>query len=43
MTGKHKIELNLVEDGREFLNYWDWAHGKDVCCEIRDGKLYRTE
>jgi len=38
-TGKHKIELNIVGDGREFLNFWDWAHGNDVVCEIRDNSL----
>ena len=41
LTGKHKIELNIIGDGREFLNYWDWAHGKDVVCEIRDGKMFK--
>jgi hypothetical protein len=42
MEGKHKIELNIVGDGREFLNYWDWAHGRDVVCEIKEGRLFKT-
>ena len=42
LIGKHKIELNLPGDGRKFLNYWDWAHGKDVCCEIKDGELFKS-
>jgi hypothetical protein len=42
LEGKHKLELNIVGDGREFLNFWDWAHGNDVVCEIRDNKLFYT-
>lgn len=42
LEGKHKLELNIVGDGRSFLNFWDWAHGNDVVCEIRDEKLYYT-
>lgn len=43
LIGKHEIELNLPGDGRKFLNYWAWANGKDVCCEIKDGELFRTD
>lgn len=39
LKGKYEIELNIVGDGRVFLNYWDWAHGNDVVAEIIDGKL----
>lgn len=42
LEGKHKIELNYPGDGRVFLNYWDWAHGRDVCCQIIDGKLMKS-
>ena len=42
LEGKFQIELNLVGDGREFLNYWDWAHGHDVVCEIQDGRLFKS-
>lgn len=35
------FELKAIDSGREFFNYWDWAHGKDVVCEIRDGKLFK--
>lgn len=40
MTGKHKIEYRITEQGFRYLNYWDWAHGRDVVCIIRDGKLF---
>lgn len=36
---KHQLELNCLDDGRKFLNYWDAMHGNDVVCEIVDGKL----
>ena len=38
---KIKLELVINEspDGRVFLNYWDWQHGDDVCCEIKEGKM----
>jgi len=41
-----KIDLELViheEPERKFLNYWDWKHGNDVCCQIIDGKLFKSE
>lgn len=40
-----KIELVINEepDGRKFLNYWDWYHGNDVCCEVIDGKLFKGD
>lgn len=37
---KIKLELNLLEDGRMFLNFWDAMHGNDVVSEIKDGNLY---
>lgn len=40
LTGEYNIELKITESGQMFLNYWDWAHGNDVNCEIRDGKLF---
>ena len=45
LEGKYSIELKIngEGDGRKFLNYWDWAHGRDVCCEIKDGKLWRSQ
>ena len=39
--GKYNLELNFPGDGRIFLNFWDWAHGNDVVCEVKDGKLIR--
>ncbi len=42
-----KIGLELViheePDGRKFLNYWDFKYGKDICCQIVDGKLFKFE
>jgi len=42
-----KIELELVinekPDGRIFLNCWDFQHGNDICCQIIDGKLFKSE
>ncbi len=42
-----KIELELLvheePDGRKFLNYWDFKHGNDICCQIIDGKLFKPE
>ena len=40
---KWNLELMMNEDGRTFLNYWDWKHGNDICCEIIDGKLFKLE
>lgn len=40
--GKHNLEFHVVGDGREFLNFWDWAHGNDVVAEIREDKLFVT-
>lgn len=41
-AGKHSIELNIVGDGRAFLNFWDYAHGNDVTVEIENGVLWYT-
>jgi len=42
-----KIKLELVvheePDGRKFLNFWDFRQGNDVCCQIIDGKLFKSE
>jgi len=42
LEGKHQLEINYPGDGRVFLNYWDWSHGNDVCCQIVDGKLMKS-
>lgn len=41
LEGSYEMELKFPGDGRVFLNYWDSIHGKDVCAEIRDGKLFQ--
>lgn len=38
IQGCYKLELKFV-DNRVFLNYWDWAHGRDVCVQVKDEKL----
>ncbi len=40
--GKHNLEINIVGDGRAFLNFWDYVHGNDVVVEIHQGKLWYT-
>src|SRR5689334_13610823 len=32
------IEIKFVHD-KIFLNYWDILHGRDIVCEVLDGKL----
>lgn len=38
------LELIIHEapDGRTFLNFWDYKHGADVCCEIIEGKIFHS-
>jgi len=36
---KIKLELVVNEDGRTFLNYWNWYNGDDVVTQIKDGKI----
>jgi hypothetical protein len=42
-----KVDLELIiheqPDGRKFLNRWDYLKGNDICCEIIDGKLFKSE
>jgi hypothetical protein len=42
-----KIGLELIiheePDGRKFLNFWDNNGGDDICCQIIDGKLFKSE
>lgn len=40
---KIALELNLVQPGREFLNYWSTGPGNDVIAQIKDGQLWVTE
>ena len=42
---KIKLELVINEDtdGRKFINYWYWKCGKDVCCQIINGELFKSE
>jgi hypothetical protein len=39
LVGKEKLEINMVGDGRVYLNFWDWAHGNDVIVQIVNDKL----
>ena len=40
---KLNIEFNNVSEEQKYLNFWNWSNGDDVCCEIRDGKLFLME
>jgi hypothetical protein len=40
---KISIEYLVVGDGRKLVNYWDFRYGNDVCCEVVDGKLLKSE
>lgn len=42
MDAKVKIELNFAGDA-VFLNFWNWYNGKDVVCELIDGKLMLSQ
>lgn len=41
VQGKYGLELKFVDETRLYLNYWDSFQGQDVCCQIKDGKLYK--
>lgn len=42
---KKQLELIIHDepDNRKFINYWDYLHGEDVCCEIIDDELFKSE
>lgn len=40
---KISLELNLVDDGRKFLNFWNYMNGDDFVVEVKDGKLYNDD
>jgi len=42
---KIELELRINEkpDGRIFLNFLDWKNGNDICCQVIDGKLFKSE
>lgn len=40
VQGKYGVELNFVDD-RIYLNYWDYMHGDDICCQLINGKLFK--
>jgi hypothetical protein len=40
---KYSIELNCLDNGRKFLNYWDDENGEDVICEIINGQIMIEE
>lgn len=43
MRVEFELIVNENPDGRKFLNYWDYLKGDDICCEIIDGKLFKSE
>lgn len=41
---KEKLEVIFDQDGNPcYLNFWDYAHGNDVVCTIRDNRLYARD
>ena len=41
VQGYYPLELNFVDETRVYLNFWDAVRGNDVCCQIKNGKLYK--
>ena len=41
IQGGHELELKFVDKTRIYLNFWDSIHGNDVCCQIKDGKIFK--
>ena len=39
MQGNYSLEL-IFGETKCYLNFWDSINGNDVCCEIRDGKIF---
>lgn len=40
IQGKYNLELNIVGDGRTFLNFWESIHGNDVVARIIGDRIY---
>lgn len=40
---KIDIEINIVGDGKIFLNFWDYIGGNDITVELKDNKLYQNQ
>lgn len=38
--GDYPLEVKFVDETRVYLNFWDAIHGNDVCCQIKDGKIF---
>jgi hypothetical protein len=41
IQGGQALELKFVDKTRIYLNFWDSIHGNDVCCQIKDGKIFK--
>lgn len=39
IQGDYELELKFVDD-RVYLTFWDSIHGEDVCCRIKDNKIF---
>lgn len=40
IVGRYDLELKCNGD-RTFINFWDSAHGNDVCVQFKDGKFFQ--
>lgn len=46
LAGAEKLEIRYgTRDGKSitYLNFWDWAHGNDVVCQIIDGEIREVD
>ena len=41
VQGDYPLEVKFVDGKRVYLNFWDSIHGNDVCCQIKDGKIFK--
>lgn len=40
VQGDYTLEVKFVDETRVYLNFWDSINGNDVCCQIKDGKIF---
>ena len=41
VQGHYPLELKFVDETRVYLNFWNAINGQDICCQIKDGKIYK--
>lgn len=43
IQGDFPLELRFVDKNRVYLNFWDSINANDVCCQIKDGKIFKFD